>query len=282
MIDLRTLIRSRYRELPSKERKIADYLLHNIGEAPFLSVIDLEKRSGTSRATVVRFARSLGFSGFLELRSKLLEGLQSQVSGGEEFRLPSLLSDRGTLALVAEQDVRNIDQTVRNLDRQTFAEVGTMLVRASRVYTAGLGISSLMAGTLAYLLNQVALHASTFVHGSATFVEQLISLTSRDVLVVFSLPPYSRETIDLARVAAGRKIPVIAITDRVTSPVSFHAVKILPVRSTNMLFTNSFSAISVVMNALATEVAVRNREKALRFLQQTEKLLRETGHYTTD
>jgi len=64
--------------------------------------------------------------------------------------------------------------------------------------------------------------------------------------------------------------------------VSFHAVKVLPVRSTNMLFTNSLSAISVVMNALATEIAVRNRDKALRALQQTEKLLRQSGHYTTD
>jgi len=282
VIDLRSLIRVRYRDLPSNQRKIADYLLHNIPEAPFLSVIDLEKRSGTSRATVVRFARSLGFSGFLELRSRLLEGLQSQMSGGEELRLPSARSDRGTLALVAEQDVRNIDQTVRNLDRRTFAEVGAMLVKASRVYSAGLGISSLLAGTLAYLLNQVAVRASSFVHGSATFVEQLVALSPHDVLVVFSFPPYSRETIDLARVASSRKIPVIAITDRLTSPVSFHAVKVLPVRSTNMLFTNSLSAISVVMNALATEIAVRNRDKALRALQQTEKLLRQSGHYTTD
>jgi DNA-binding MurR/RpiR family transcriptional regulator len=58
-------------------------------------------------------------------------------------------------------------------------------------------------------------------------------------------------------------------------------VHALPIRSQNMLFTNSFSAISVVINALATEVAVRNRSKAVRMLKEIERQLHESGHYTS-
>jgi DNA-binding MurR/RpiR family transcriptional regulator len=46
-----------------------------------------------------------------------------------------------------------------------------------------------------------------------------------------------------------------------------------------MLFTNSFSAISVIINALATEVALRNRVKAMKNLKESEKQLQETGYY---
>jgi hypothetical protein len=49
-----------------------------------------------------------------------------------------------------------------------------------------------------------------------------------------------------------------------------------------MLFTNSFSAISVVINAIATEVAVRNKSKALRMAKQIDTMLRDTGHYVEE
>ncbi len=85
----------------------------------------------------------------------------------------------------------------------------------------------------------------------------------------------------MVRGASARKVPVVAVTDRVTSPVGFYAERVLPVVSQNMLFTNSFSAISVVINALTTEVALRNKVKATRNLKESEKLLEETGHYYT-
>jgi DNA-binding MurR/RpiR family transcriptional regulator len=281
-LDLQALIRLRYRELPANQRKIADYLLHHLLEAPFNSVVDLEQKTGASRSTVVRFARSLGFSGFLEMRSRLLESVQCQMQLSESYPFPDVGDGRDTLTLVAQQDVTNINETIKQLEKPTFGEIAEMFVKSSRVYTAGLGISSLMAQILAYLLNQVAIRATAFVHDYETFMEQLAFVTPDDVLVAFSFPPYSRETIDLVKAAAERSIPVIAVTDRLTSPVSFYATKVLAIRSQNMLFTNSFSAISVVMNALATEVAVRNKEKALKMTREVDGLLRATGHYATD
>jgi DNA-binding MurR/RpiR family transcriptional regulator len=68
----------------------------------------------------------------------------------------------------------------------------------------------------------------------------------------------------------------------VTSAVSLHAAKTLAIRSHNMLFTNSFSATSVVINALATEVALRNKDKAMKMQRQIDKVLRQTGHYAAD
>jgi len=281
-LDLKALLQSRYPSLTGNQRKIADYLVHHLQEAPFLSVVDLERRTGTSRATVVRFARSLGFEGFLELRSRLLGSLQTQLTPAAAFPVPAGRGNADTLTLVAQQDVKNINLTIGQLERDSFKKVAGMILKAGRVHTAGLGISSLMAQILAYSLNQVAIRAVPFVHDYETFMEQLAFVTEHDLLIVFSFPPYSRETIDLARAAGARRIPVVALTDRVTSPVSFHATMALPIRSQNMLFTNSFSAISVVINALVTEVALRNRVKALRLQRQVERLLKETGHFATE
>ena len=79
-IDLPLLVQSAYPHLPENQRKVADVLLDRIREVPFLSVIELEDLSGTSKATVVRLAQSLGFSGYHELRERLREGAQSEIS----------------------------------------------------------------------------------------------------------------------------------------------------------------------------------------------------------
>jgi DNA-binding MurR/RpiR family transcriptional regulator len=277
--DLKALIQAKYSELPENQRKVADFLVQHIREAPFLSVVEIEARSGASKATVVRLAQSLGFSGFLQMREELIEGVQSQMRVKEMFPLLSKTTREETLTAVARQDVRNINQTINQLDRRVFNDVARMILEASHVYTLGLGISSLMSSILAYSLSQVAIRSTSFGHDYETFIEQIHVLDRSDLLIAFSFPPYSKETIEVVRSAARRKIPIVAVTDRVTSPVSLYAARVLPVVSQNMLFTNSFSAISVIINALATEVALRNRVKAMKNLKESEKQLQETGYY---
>jgi DNA-binding MurR/RpiR family transcriptional regulator len=277
--DLEALIRRRYHALPENQRKVADFLLRHIREAPFLSVVEIEDRSGASKATVVRLAQSLGFSGFLEMRGELIRGVQSQMKIREMFPLLPRTGREETLTAVANQDVKNINRTINQLDRKVFKDVAGMILQASRVYTLGLGISSLMARILAYSLSQVAIRSTSFVHDYETFIEQIHLFDRSDLVIAFSFPPYSKETIEVVRAAAGRKTPIVAVTDRVTSPVSQYAARVIPVVSQNMLFTNSFSAISVIINALTTEVALRNKSKALKNLKESEKLLERTGHY---
>jgi DNA-binding MurR/RpiR family transcriptional regulator len=279
---LRRAIRACYPGLPENQRKVADCFLQISAELPLLSVTEVERRAGVSKATVVRLAQSLGFSGFMELRRKLRSGIQAGIGLAAQSAIPESLQRRETLSLVARQDVKNITQTVNNIDPGLFSNVAARIVRSSHVYTLGLGISSLMSQVMAYSLNQVAVPATPLVHDYATFVEQLPFLSPRDLLIAFSFPPYSRETVDAVTAAASRRIPVIGITDRETSPITFSCLFVLPIRSKNMLFTNSFSAISVVINALVTEVALKNRAKALRMLKVTDRLLQQAGHYTTE
>jgi DNA-binding MurR/RpiR family transcriptional regulator len=277
--DLEALIQRKYPELPENQRKVADFLVQHIREAPFLSVMEIEDRSGASKATVVRLAQSLGFSGFLEMRGKLIKRVQSQMRITEMFPLLPRTGREETLTAVADQDVRNINETINQLDRKVFGDVARMILNAARVYTLGLGISSLMARILAYSLSQVAIRSTSLVHDYETFIEQIHQFDRSDLIIAFSFPPYSKETIEVARAAAKRKTSIVAVTDRVTSPVSAYAARVLPVVSQNMLFTNSFSAISVIINALTTEVALLNKAKALKNLKESEKLLERTGHY---
>lgn len=280
--ELKRRIKDRYPGLPENQRKVADFILQHVTSLPFLSVVDVERRSGASKATVVRLAQSLGFSGFLQLRATLRASAQTELQHADFFTIPAIHGARETLRRVADQDVHNITQTVGQLDRAVFADAARLLGRAQAVHTIGLGISALLAQVMAYSLRQVAVRATAFVHDEATFVEQLPFVGKKDVLVAFSFPPYSRETVDVVRLAAKRGTAVIGITDRETSPISFACRYVLPIRSSNMLFTNSISAISVVINALVTEVALHRRSRALTLQREIDRQLRRSGHFTQE
>jgi DNA-binding MurR/RpiR family transcriptional regulator len=277
--DLKALIREKYPGLPENQRKVADFLLQHLEEAPFLSVVEIEERSGASKATVVRLAQHLGYSGFLEMREDLVKDLQSRMMITEMFPLLPKSGRGETLTAVAHQDVENINQTINQLDPKVFTDVAQMILEASQVFAVGLGISSLMSRILAYSLNQVAIRCTPCVHDYESFMEQIHMIGQGDLLIAFSFPPYSRETIEFVKAVADKKRAVVAITDRVTSPIGFYASKILPIASQNMLFTNSFSAMTVLINALTTEVALRNRVKATKNLKESERLLQENGYY---
>ena len=84
-------------------------------------------------------------------------------------------------------------------------------------------------------------------------------------------PPYSKETIEVAKYAREKNIKVISITNKESSPITFYSTEVLLVKSENMLYTNSFAAISVLINAIATACAVRNKANAKKIFEEAVK-----------
>jgi DNA-binding MurR/RpiR family transcriptional regulator len=159
------------------------------------------------------------------------------------------------------------------IERKSFNYVIERISSAERVLTGGLGISYLLAEILAYQLTQVGINSTVLIHTHTLFHEQVLFLNPKDLLVLFSFPPYSKETLDLARFAEERRIDVIAITNKPASPITFYTKANLIVESRNMLFTNSFAAISVLINAVATSCAVKDKARAKKILKESEEIM---------
>jgi len=276
--DFKKLIADSYPELTQNQKKVADYLLGNMREAAFLSVTDIGLKAGASKATVVRFAQQIGFDGFFDFRDKLNEAVNSEYLNLTQ--LPLKADDTmSTLFQVAKQDVDNINETINQIDKKTFFEVIKIIKNSAMVYTCGLGISHLLSQILAYTLSQVSIKSIPLRHDQQAFMEQLNLMSPNDSVIVFSFPPYSAESIDLAREASKNKIKVISISNKLTAPISEFSDVVLSVKSENMLFTNSIASVSVIINALATEVAVQNKNDAMKHAQTMNEYLEKTGHF---
>jgi DNA-binding MurR/RpiR family transcriptional regulator len=275
-------IKGKYNSLPRNHKKIADYFIDNFDRIPFLNVQNIAKSTGTSVASVVRFAQRVGFEGFSEMRDAIAETFQDQINNKVIFPLfDKHTADEDLLTEVANVDIANINNTLNIIERKTFDYVINRILKADRVFTAGLGISYLLAEILGYQLTQVGIDSTVLKHTHTVFHEQVLFMNKKDLLIVFSFPPYSKETVEVSAFAKEKGIDVIAITNKQASPVTFHTKANLIVKSENMLFTNSFAAISVLINAIATACALKKKSRAKKILKETEEIMESQNQIIT-
>jgi DNA-binding MurR/RpiR family transcriptional regulator len=248
--------------LPPQQRAIADYLVHHLEEVPFLAVPALADLTDVSEATIVRFAQSLGFRGYRDLKIELLQ-LPNGSAPGPRPEPAAPDGPRNVLLSVARLEMDNIRATIVLNPVESLERMADALRRADHTYVFGMGVSAPVASMARYIFTEVGLRCSTLSADFTSPAEQLFALRTSDLLLTISLPPYSRQTLDMLKVARDRGATTVAVTDSLASPAASIATLTLLVRTHNMIMTNAVGAIIVLLNAIATQYAVRHRERSL-------------------
>lgn len=255
--------------LSRSQRQIADCLIAHMSEAPLWGVEELAQKSNTCVATVVRFAKKLEYSGYLEMRKALVSAAKKHYGRGEQlFQAPTQAST--TLLEVARRDMRNIEALVQSIQEPQLQKAVRLVQDARLRVILGDGVSALMAKQLAYLL--VCLGLPVMEGNPVDFATQVGLLGPKDLLVAISITPYTQETLDAAAFARKRGVPVLAFTDHLGSTLAKTATLALPIPGENLLFSHSLAAFGVVAHAIATTIASQTPEKALNKLREEERV----------
>ena len=210
---LPTLIRS--------HRQVAGYVLAHPLQAAILPIDELAATAGVSVATANRFDRALEFDGHAQFRAALVLGFETTLAPLE--KLFSALAQPATVADVfacsLDESQRNIELTRQAVDAQGCSGAVKAILGARRICIAGFGTSSWLDGLLQRCLDpccsQVQLLAS--MEGSAYGARILTRLGAADLLVAIAFPRYFGDTVILAQRVRAAGVPVVALTDRVTS-----------------------------------------------------------------
>lgn len=143
-----TLINSRFASMSTSEKRVAQYIQSNPDGIAMLSLQALAENCGTSDATVLRFCRSLGYSGFQDMKSTLIpELLRRGVNPTPE------LTDADPSAAYSARLAEDTRRTLSLLSQETMNVVAAALVGSSRNLIVGLagsgGVGRIFADTLA-------------------------------------------------------------------------------------------------------------------------------------
>ena len=257
------------RGLSPSQRQIADCLIANMNEAALWGVEELAEKSRTCVATVVRFAKKLDYTGYLEMRKALVTDAKKHYRRGEQL-LKAPVQASATLLEVARRDVRNIEILVQSVNEDLLQRV-VKQVKAARMRLAiGDGVSALMTRQLAYLL--INIDVPVMEGNPADFATQVGLLGPKDLLIAISITPYSQETLDAVAYARKRGIPVLAFTDTQGSPLAKLATLVLPIPGENLLFSHSVTTFGVLAHAIATSIASQDPQQAIRKMREVERV----------
>ena len=245
--------------LSRSHRQVADYVLAHPLQAATLRIDELAAAAGVSVATANRFARALEFDGYPQFRAALVLGFETTLAPVEKLR--STLAQPATVADIfaasLEESQRNIDLTRQSIDAQSCTAAVAAILGARRICIVGFGTSSWLGGLLQRCLDpycsQVQLLAS--VEGSSYAARILSHLNASDLLIAIAFPRYFEDTVLLTRRAREAGVPVLALTDRVTSPLAPLGSIALYAHTESQYFSNSEAAVLALIEALCSAVA---------------------------
>jgi DNA-binding MurR/RpiR family transcriptional regulator len=251
------------------ERMVAQYLLDAGPEALVMSAAALAERLGTSDATVVRTARSLGFGGLRELRRALASRGAQEPRLAE--RLQRTLTDTSPEALLAD-GIANLRAGLQTLDEriapQRFEQAVAVLAAKERVVWRGIGPSACLADYGRLLCERVGMKSASMVHTGTSFADELLGLTGDDAVVMLA---YGRPQVHIDVLldrAEAVGVPVILLTDTIDRRLAGRVeVALESGRGIPGLFASHATTL-VVMEALVLGIAASNRPAAEASLEQ--------------
>ncbi len=128
--------------LTESHRRLAEFMARSYQDVAFLSAAQVGRRTGVSPATVVRFARILGFKGYPELQGRLQAAMKDEVRRLQRLHKTAAgtAAERWALAKVVETDILNLQETLLRSAEKTFREAVGLLTAAPAVHVV-VGIS---------------------------------------------------------------------------------------------------------------------------------------------
>ncbi len=207
-------ITEQYHSLTRSGKKLADYIFSNTHEAQYLSISSLAENCGVSEASITRFSRSLGLSGYNDL--KLMLAKAAYVSDmGDPMESSDTITSEDTANSVFNKlhaaNILSLNETMELLDENEISKAVDLLSSAERVFCFGQGGSMVMAME-AWARFSTA--TSRFVHIEDSHMQVMsIALASeRDVILFFSYSGSTKDMEDVMRIAKKRHVSVILIT----------------------------------------------------------------------
>src|SRR5262249_38654999 len=185
--------------LRESERKIADYILAYPEEIIYLSVTELADRTGTSEATVIRFAQRLGYSGYAALKIALT---MDRREGAPP--LPSDLTPEAGLTSIKRKiiqaDIESLNDTAQLLDCEGLRQAVEALTNASRIEVYGVGGSAVVAHDAYFMLMQIGLPIIALTDPHLQMMSA-VQLRKGDLALAISLSGSTRDTIEALQAA---------------------------------------------------------------------------------
>ncbi|EGP43629.1 MurR/RpiR family transcriptional regulator [Achromobacter insuavis] len=136
--------------LSRTQHKMAEYVLAHRFRVATMTIDEFAAAVSVSVATANQFARALDLPGYPQFRAELARGFEAALEPVETLRteLTHAASAAQIFAATLQEDIRNAQRTLRDLDAAACERAVDAILAAERVFIIGFGASGFLAGML--------------------------------------------------------------------------------------------------------------------------------------
>jgi DNA-binding MurR/RpiR family transcriptional regulator len=216
-------IRARWPELPAATLRVAQVVLDDPRLVLDLPINELAERAGTSAATVTRFCRQIGYSGYVALRMSVATEVgrtsarPAVADIGRAFGPHDAAEDvRSTLLAGA---IRSMQQTAESVDLEVLRTLAEAITRSRHTDLYGVGSSALAAEALATRLYRIGVSCNVWSEVHAGLTSAVVQ-DEECVAVGYSHTGRTSETIQMLSEAGRAGALTVAVTNDPASPLA--------------------------------------------------------------
>lgn len=254
--DFRDRLATVVANLPRRLRQCAEYIADNSDRIAVSTVSEMAAAADVPPSALIRFCQIMGFSGFSEMqklfRDAYAPGLPDYSTRLKNLKDGGIGSASALLGEFIEAGRLSLESLAKSCDEAALTQAVSLLESADTVHIAGFRRAFPVATYLAYVFEKMAVPA--MLHDGVGSLDHRHALRSGDALIAITFSPYSEETLALAQDARDRGLPVVALTDRMTSPIARLSNVVLIVPEVDFGAFRSPTATIVVAMTLAVAV----------------------------
>jgi len=249
---LRNKLVEDYSDLSGRLQQITRYAMTHPNDMALETIAVLAKRTEVPPSSLIRFAKSFGFSGFSEMQKVFQQGLLGRMSEYQK-RVQNLnleisqqedeiQSNLGYFVQGGIQALQSLRKTVKDEDIENAASI---MIESDVVHIAAQRRSFPIGTYLTYALSHLGVPNMLLDSVGGMFPEQGKNIRKGDVLLAISFSPYAHEVLKLAGNVKEQGIPVIVISDSILNPLGLFSDVCMEVEETEI-----FGFRGVILSAL--------------------------------
>jgi DNA-binding MurR/RpiR family transcriptional regulator len=260
--------------LTKSEKQIANFLRNNQNDAAFLSASEIAEALDISEATVVRFARTLGYPSYPALRVSFQDAFKTRLTHSSRIlsRLKEVPEKGDIFERLTMMEIDYLTQALESVNRQEFDKAVKITSENKRIFVFGTGPSITLVDLMQIRLSRFGKIVIPLKSSGRDVLDSLLTLSSDDILFVicfFNPNPTLKLVLDYAH-ETGCK--VIMITDTLDTILGDKADVVLAAKRGPVAEFHSMVVPMTIINALLLSVADQQQETILPALDKLDSL----------
>ncbi len=273
--DIKTIIINNFEKFSPQGKKIAKYVVDNYFLIISLSINELASNASVSDTAVVRFAKELGFHGYLEFKNALKVEQALVRSPYESLTYFSSSREGEFIPRYLEGVQKDIKHFLDHLDYKKIDIIADKLLQAHCVYLVGFGSDSTAALFLNNYLPLIGIPCVMVTEEGMLLRDRVFNLRPDDVMLLTCMPAMLNEERWLSTYCKSVGAYLITVTDsEITANTLNSDIFIICAESTET-FYNSYVLHMLLFNTLLMTINEHDPSRVMKNLKKYKDMISE-------